>query len=80
MTVSEALIKRITELCIERNITVGKLCTISGVTPSTINDLMNGITKNPGIATIKKLCDGLNMTLSNFFDTDYFNSLEQELR
>ena len=80
MTVSEAIIRRINELCEERGITVSKLSTFSGANQSTINDDINGVTKNPGIVTIKKLCDGLEMTLSEFFDTDYFNALEQEIR
>jgi len=79
MTTSEAIIKRITELCIENNITVSKLSTISGTTQSTLNDIVNGVTKNPGITTLKKLCDGLDITLSEFFDTEYFNTLTQEI-
>lgn len=80
MTTSEAVIKRINELCERRNITVGRLCTYSGATQSTVNDIINGVTKNPGITTVKKLCDGLNITLSEFFNTDYFNNLEQEIK
>ena len=80
MNISEAVIKRLNELCVERNITVSRLCTFSGATQSTVNDIINGVTKNPGLATIKKLCDGLDMTLSEFFDTDYFNNLEQEIK
>jgi len=79
MTLSQAVIKRINDLCKERQITVSRLCTHSGMTQSTVNDIINGVTKNPGIATIKKLCDGLGMNLKEFFDTDYFNSLEQEI-
>ncbi len=80
MTVSQAIIKRITDYCIENKLTVSKLCTISGATQSTINDIMNGVTTNPGIVTIKKLCDGMGITLTDFFDTDYFKSLEQEIQ
>ena len=80
MNISEAVIKRLNELCSERNITVSRLCTYSGATQSTVNDIINGVTKNPGVATIKKLCDGLDMPLSEFFDTDYLNNLEQEIK
>ena len=80
MNISEAVIKRLNELCSQRNITVSRLCTYSGATQSTVNDIINGVTKNPGVATIKKLCDGLDMPLSEFFDTDYFNNLEQEIK
>lgn len=80
MDTSKAIVDRIVQLCGERNITVGRLCTFSGTTQSTINDIINGITKNPGILTIKKLCDGLGITLSEFFDTPTFNSLDQEIK
>ncbi len=74
------IIDRINALCYERGITVGKLCTISGATASTVSDIMNGVTKNPGIFTIKKLCDGLEITLSEFFDTPEFNEADPVVR
>lgn len=80
MDTSKIIIDRINELCRQQEITVGKLCTKAGATSSTINDIMNGVTKNPGILTIKKLCDALNITLSQFFDTPEFNSSEQEVK
>ncbi|WP_312060244.1 MULTISPECIES: helix-turn-helix domain-containing protein [Anaerotignum] len=73
---SKLIIDRINALCYERGITVGRLCTMSGATGSTINDIMNGVTKNPGVFTIKKLCDGLGITLSEFFDTVEFKNSE----
>ena len=76
MTVSEAVAERIVALCIERNITINKLCTISGVTQSTINDIVNKRSKNPGIATIKKLCDGLSISLNDFFNDEIFCKTE----
>lgn len=79
MNISYAVAERILELCKEKNITVNKLSTISGVTQSTVNDIVNHKAKNIGIVTIKKLCDGLDMTITDFFDTDLFRSLEQEL-
>lgn len=79
MNVSEAVAKRITELCKQNNITVNKLSTMSAVTQSTVNDIVNGKAKNIGIVTIKKLCDGLQISLIEFFDTPYFAELEQEI-
>ncbi len=79
MTISQAVAKRILDLCSENNITVNKLSTISAVTQSTVNDIVNGKAKNIGIVTIKKLCDGLNITITEFFDTDFFKSLDQEI-
>lgn len=79
MNISEAVAQRFVELCVERGITVNKLATISGVTQSTVNDIVNRKAKNIGIVTIKKLCDGLDMTITEFFDTDTFRSLQQEM-
>ena len=79
MNISEAVSARIIELCKQNNITINKLSTISGVTQSTVNDIVNHKAKNIGIVTIKKLCDGLDMTISDFFDADMFRVLEQEM-
>lgn len=79
MCISEAVALRIVELCKERQITVNKLSTISAVTQSTVNDIVNHRAKNIGIVTIKKLCDGMNITITDFFDTETFRNLEQEL-
>ncbi len=80
MTIVEAIALRIIMLCQERNITPNKLSTISGMTQSTINNIINTGSKNPTISTIKKICDGLEISLSEFFDDDIFNSLEQEIK
>lgn len=79
MGVYEVTVKRIRELCEERGITPNGLSYIAGVSQSTIKSILNGESVNPGIATIKKLCDGLDITIGEFFNTDEFNSLEQEL-
>lgn len=79
MSISEAVAKRIVDLCIEKNITVNKLSTISAVTQSTVNDIVNHKSKNIGIVTIKKLCDGLEITITDFFNTENFKNLEQEI-
>lgn len=80
MNISQATIKRILELCNERNLTINALSNISGVTQSTVNDIVNGTTYNAGIATIKKLCDGLEISVREFFDSELFDDLEQEVK
>jgi transcriptional regulator with XRE-family HTH domain len=80
MNISQAVIKRIEELCMERNLTINALSNISGVTQSTVNDIVKGTTYNAGIATIKKLCDGLGISIRDFFDSDLFTNLEQEIK
>lgn len=79
MNISEAVAERILELCRQNNITVNKLSTISAVTQSTVNDIVNHRAKNIGIVTIKKLCDGLDISITDFFDAPRFKNLEQEL-
>lgn len=79
MNISQAVAFRILELCKERKITVNRLSTISAVTQSTVNDIVNNKSKNIGIATIKKLCDGFEISITDFFDTPYFRNLEQEI-
>ncbi|MDL2206930.1 helix-turn-helix transcriptional regulator [Eubacteriales bacterium OttesenSCG-928-N13] len=80
MTVSEAVVKRLFELCAERGITINKISTIAGVTQSTVSDIVNGATTNAGIATIKKLCDGFDISIREFFDNPIFDDLEQEIK
>lgn len=71
---------RILQLCKERNITISKLATISAVSPSSIKSIFYGKSMNPKILTIKKLCDGLDITLGEFFSTPEFDELEQEIK
>ncbi|MEA4961215.1 helix-turn-helix domain-containing protein [Lutispora sp.] len=80
MNISQAVTKRIEGLCRERNLTINALSNISGVTHSTVNDIVSGTTYNAGIATIKKLCDGLGISVRDFFDCDLFSNLEQEIK
>lgn len=77
---TQAIQRRIRELCADRNITINKLSTICGITQSTLNNIFSRSNTKPTVSTIKKICDGLDMTLSEFFDTEYFNSLEQEIK
>lgn len=72
--------KRILELCRERNITPNKLADISAMPHSSLKSILYGKSKNPGVITIKILCDGLGITLAEFFDTSDFNNLEQEIK
>ena len=71
---------RILYLCEEKRITINKLATESGVAPSTIKNILYGKSHNPGIVTLKMLCDGMGITLTDFFDTEEFRDLEQEIQ
>ncbi len=70
---------RILQLCGERNITINKLANVSALPPSTIKNVLYGKSKNPKLITIKMLCDGLGITLGEFFNTPEFDALEQEI-
>ena len=80
MDIREQVALRIEQLCKERNITVNGLSYIAGVPNSTIKGIFYKRSKNPGIVTIKKICDGLEITPAQFFDTDAFNNMEQEIK
>ena len=79
MTVGEAVRERILQLCQERGISVNRLCNISGVSQSTINNVVSGRNKSMTVSTVQKICDGLNLDLPRFFDSDLFRNLEQEI-
>ena len=80
MTVGEAVRLRIIQLCEERNISINKLSSISGVTQSTVNNIVSGRNNSATVSTIKKLCDGLGITIDEFFHSDLFAGLEQEIK
>lgn len=80
MDIGTAARERILNLCKARNITVNKLSTICGVTQSTLNNIVSGRNKSVTISTLKKICDGLDMTIQEFFDDDVFYNLEQEIK
>ena len=80
MTVGEAVRLRIIQLCQERNISINKLSGISGVTQSTVNNIVSGRNNSATISTIKKLCDGLGITIDEFFHSKLFAELEQEIK
>ena len=71
---------RILDLCAQRQITVNRLATISGVTQSTLNNIVSGRNNSVTVSTIKKLCDGLDISLREFFDVPAFDDLEQEIK
>ena len=71
---------RILSLCEERNITINKLATMCALPPSSVKNILYGRSTDPKILTIKKLCDGLDMTLGEFFSTPEFDALEQEIQ
>ena len=76
----EAVAERIRELCRIQGITPNALSYRAGVSQSTIKSILNGESKNPGIIAIKMLCDGFEITLFDFFNTEIFKTLEQELK
>ncbi|MGM9614491.1 MAG: helix-turn-helix transcriptional regulator [Oscillospiraceae bacterium] len=80
MNIGDAVRERILELCREHNISVNKLSSISGVTQSTVNNIVSGRNNSATISTIKKLCDGLGITIEDFFDSELFRGLEQEIK
>ena len=80
MRTKEAVVQRILELCRERNIAVNALANISGVSPSTIYSMLNQKSQNPGVVSIKKLCDGFDITVREFFDSQLFDETEQEIK
>ena len=71
---------RIICLCEEKHMTINKLANESGIAPSTVKNILYGKSQNPGIVTLKMLCDGLGITLTEFFNTDDFKNLEQEIK
>ena len=80
MNTKEAVAKRILELCEERNIAINALATVAGVSPSTVYSMLNEKSQNPGVVSLKKLCDGLDMSIREFFNSDLFDDLEQEIK
>ena len=80
MSVKDAVVDRFTELCNEKNIKINELATRSGVTPSTAYSMMDKKRRDISIITIKKFCDGLDITLGEFFSAQEFDDLEQEIK
>ena len=80
MNAKGAVAARIVQLCEERKLAVNALANNAGIPPSTIYSLLNEKSQNPGIVTLKKICDGLDISLREFFDSDVFEGLEQEIK
>lgn len=80
MNAKQAVAQRILQICKERDLAINAIANIAGVSPSTIYSMLNEKSMNPGIVSIKKICDGFDMTLREFFDSDLFDNLEQEIK
>ena len=80
MNTYTAVKNRILFLCEQKRMTINKLASESGIAPSTIKNILYGKSQNPGIVTLKILCDGIGITLVDFFNTDDFRNLEQEIK
>ncbi len=80
MKVKDVVVQRFNEICNERNIKINELANLSGVTPSTAYSMMDKNRRDISINTIKKFCDGLDITLGEFFSTADFDNLEQEIQ
>ena len=75
-----AVKNRILQLLGEKNMSIHKLATESAVPPSSIKNILYGKSKNPGIVTIKMLCDGFSISLPDFFNAESFSQMEQEIK
>lgn len=80
MTAKEAVAVRILELCKQKNIAVNALASSSAVSPSTVYSMLNEKSQNPGIVSLNKLCNGMDISLREFFDSELFEDLEQEIK
>lgn len=75
MTLSEAIVKRIHEVCEEKGVNICDACLSGGMSPSSIYDICKGRTKSSKVSTVMRFCEGAGITLAEFFDRDYFNGL-----
>ena len=80
MRVSEAVRLRILDLCQQNGITLNKLCTICGITQSTLNNIISGRNSTTTVSTVQKICDGVEITILEFFSSPLFDNLEQEIK
>ena len=80
MNTKQAVATRMIELCNERNIAMNALANIAGIPPSTVYSMLNDKSQNPGIVSIKKICDGLDISLREFFNSPIFDDIEQEIQ
>ena len=80
MTAKEAVARRIQALCVQRDLAINALANQSGIPPTTVYSMLNSKSQNPGIVTIQKLCDGMNISIREFFDDPVFEGLEQAIQ
>lgn len=80
MSVKDAVVCRLQRICAERNMKPNELASVAGVTPSSVYSMMDPARRNISIVLIKKLCDGLEMSLGEFFSAQEFEKLEQEIK
>ncbi|MCO7136302.1 helix-turn-helix domain-containing protein [[Clostridium] leptum] len=80
MNTKQAVAARILDLCNQRDLAINTLANLSGVPPSTVYSILGEKSQNPGIVSLKKICDGLDISLREFFDCDLFDHLEQEIK
>lgn len=80
MHIKNAIVLRFKQLCEEKGIAYNQLATMSGITPSTVYSMLDESRKDLSVITVKKLCDGLDISIVDFFDDDIFRSLEQEIK
>ena len=79
MKTQEAIVKKLKNLCRENHISMYRLAYMSGVAPSTVKNIVNGTSENTGVVTIAKICNGLEISVRDFFNDDMFGGLEQEI-
>ncbi len=80
MSIKDAIVKRFREICKERNIKTNELANLSGVTPSTAYSMLDENRRDVSVVTVKKFCDGLDISIREFFDSEIFDDLEQEIK
>lgn len=80
MRIKEAVARRIAMLCEERGLAINTLANEAGMPPTTIYSILNEKSQNPGVVSIQKICDGLDITITEFFEDELFSDLEQEIQ
>lgn len=80
MDIGQAVRERILQLCEERHLSINRLCTLSGVTQSMVNNIISGRNRSVTVSTLQKLCDGLSITIEDFFHAPMFRHVEQEVK
>ena len=80
MSIRKAISQRIMLLCAEQNLSVNGLARKAAIPPSTLKNIINGVSKNPGSVTIKKICDGLEISIIEFYNDKLFQNLELEIK